>query len=334
MTSGFQSHDPLGVLQNTLPVVEKARHVRINHDKLVETVDMLLEVDAPSPDWSSLHPVGRDDAGTANLVLVLDALNFCFWTIPNPERRRWSVTYEGTTYDGYWALAVALRRAMEQGVPLADAEFLAALTEAEIANILAGDPGCDPLLLLHARLEHLREVGQALLRRWNGSFLLAIDQAAGSPATLIEMVLHSMPSFRDVVRYQSQAVRFYKRAQILVADLHGAFDGKGPGAFPGMETLTAFADYKVPQVLRRFGILEYAPALEKQIAEYRLIAVDSDEEIEIRAATIWGVEYLRRALLERGTSLASHEIDGRLWQLGQNLPGDVQPYHRTLTVFY
>ena len=334
MTSGFQSHDPLGVLQNTLLVVEKARHVRINHDKLVETAEMLLELDEPSPDWSSLHPVGRDDAETANLVLVLDALNFCFWTIPNPERRRWSVTYDGTTYDGYWALAAALRRALEQGMPLADAEFLAALTEAEIANILAGDPGCDPLLLLHARLEHLREVGQALLRRWNGSFLLAIDQAAGSPTTLIEMVLHSMPSFRDVVRYQGQAVRFYKRAQILVADLHGAFDGKGPGAFHGMETLTGFADYKVPQVLRRFGILKYTPALEKQIAEYRLIAVDSDEEIEIRAATIWGVEYLRRALQERGTSLASHQIDGRLWQLGQNLPGDVQPYHRTLTVFY
>lgn len=334
MATEFQSHDPLGVLQNTLPVVEKARHVSINHDKLAQTADMLLGLDMPAPDWSSLHPLGRDDAETANLVLVLDALNFCFWTVPNPERRRWSVTYEGTTYDGYWALSVALRRAVEQGVPLADAEFLAALTEAEIGDILAGDPGCDPILLLHARLEHVREAGRALLRRWNGSFLVAIDQAAGSPATLIEMVLHSMPSFRDVVRHQGQAVRFYKRAQILVADLHGAFNGQGPGAFHDMQTLTAFADYKVPQVLRRFGILEYAPALAQQIAGYRLVPVDSDEEIEIRSATIWSVEYLRQALLERGTSLASHEIDGRLWRLGQDLPGDVQPYHRTLTVFY
>jgi hypothetical protein len=148
------------------------------------------------------------------------------------------------------------------------------------------------------------------------------------------MVLHSMPSFRDVVRHQGQAVRFYKRAQILVADLHGAFNGQGPGAFHDMQTLTAFADYKVPQVLRRFGILEYAPELAQQIAGYRLVPVDSDEEIEIRSATIWGVEYLRQALLERGASLASYEIDARLWQLGQNLPGDVQPYHRTLTVFY
>jgi len=334
MTAEFQSHDPLGVLQNTLPVVEKARHVRINHEKLGKTAELLAGMEKSMPEWSNLHPAGCDDAATANLVLVLDALNFCFWTVPNPERKRWSVTYDGTTYDGYWALVVALRRAMENGVPLANAEFLAALTEAELDEILAPDPGCDPILLLHARLEHVREVGQALLRRWNGSFLLAIDQAGGSPVHLIEMVLHSMPSFRDVVRHDGQAVRFYKRAQILVADLHSAFAETGPGAFHDMNTLTAFADYKVPQVLRSFGILEYSPGLAQQIAEYRLIGVDSDEEIEIRSSTVWSVEYLRQALLERGTSLASHEIDGRLWQLGQDLTGDVEPYHRTLTVFY
>lgn len=334
MTAEFQSHDPFGVLQNTLSVVEKAGHVRLNHERVAETAEMLSGMQVIPPGWSSLHPIGQNDAETANLVLMLDAMNFCFWTIPNPERRRWSVTWQGITYDGYWALAAALRRALENGVPLADAEFLAVLTEAEMADILAPDSGCDPILLLHARLEHLREVGQALLRRWNGSFLLAIDQAGGSPRALIEMVLHSMPSFRDVVRHDGQAVRFYKRAQILVADLHVAFDGQGPGGFHNMDSLTAFADYKVPQVLRQFGILEYAPALGQQIAGYRLIPVDSDEEIEIRSATIWGVEYLRQALLERGVSLASYQIDGLLWQLGQDLPAGVQPYHRTLTVFY
>jgi hypothetical protein len=329
-----QPQDPLGVLQSTLPVVERARLVTINHDNVAQTAEKLLSLEAGALEWSELHPVGRDDAETANLILVLDAINFCFWQIPNTESPRWSVTYQGKTYDGYWALAAALRRAVERGIPLADAEFLAALTEDEMLDILAGDPSCDPLLLLRARMENLREVGQALLRRWNGSFLLAIDSAGGSAPALIEMVLHSMPSFRDVVSHGGQAVRFYKRAQILVADLHGAFGGQGPGAFHDLDTLTAFADYKVPQVLRQFGILDYTPELAQHIAAHRLIPPDSDEEIEIRAATIWGVEYLRRALDERGTSLASYEIDWRLWGLGQNLPGDVEPYHRTLTMHY
>lgn len=334
MTSELQPRDPLGVLQSTLPVVERARLVTIDHEKVAETAKTLAGTEVDAPEWTDLHPVGRDDSETANLVLVLDALNFCFWQIPNAGRPRWSVTYNDTTYNGYWALAVALRRALEQGVPLADPEFLAVLTEDEMGEILAADEGCDPILLLHARMEHLREVGQALLHRWNGSFLLALDQANGSAPALIEMVLHSMPSFRDVVRYQGQAVRFYKRAQILVADLSTAFNGQGPGAFRDLDTLTAFADYKVPQVLRRFGILKYAPELEQQLSEHRLIPPDSAEEVEIRAATIWAVEYLRRALEESGAPLASHEIDGRLWHLGQGLPVDTHPYHRTLTVFY
>lgn len=334
MTTVQQPADPLGVRQSTLPVVERARLVSIDRDKIEETADQLIDLDVPEPVWDELHPVGRDDAETANLVLVLDALNFCFWQPPGSQRLRWSVTWQGQTYDGYWALAAALRRAQENGVPLADAGFLAALTEDEVGEILAGDPGTDPVLLLRARMEHLREVGQALLHRWNGSFLTALNTAGGSAPALVEMVLHSLPSFRDVVRYNGQAVRFYKRAQILVADLHGAFGGQGPGCFRDLDTLTAFADYKVPQVLRRFGILRYAPELERQITEHRLIPPDTTEEVEIRAATIWAVEYLRQALAERGTSLASFEIDWRLWALGQSLPADTEPYHRTLTVYY
>lgn len=334
MTTSGQTADPLGILQSTRAVVDRASMVEIDHDRLAETARQIADMDVPVTDWSELHPVGRDESETANLVLVLDALNFCFWQLPDPQRKRWSVTWNGTTYDGYQALAAALRRSVENGIPLADAEFLAALTEEEVAEILAGDEGSDTILLLRARMEHLREVGQALLRRWNGSFALGIDTAGGSAPALIEMVLHSMPSFRDVVRYNGQAVRFYKRAQILVADLHGAFDGQGPGAFHDMETLTAFADYKVPQVLRRFGILRYVPDLQQKIVNNGLIPPDTTEEIEIRSATIWGVEYLRQALAGQGVSLASYEIDSRLWTLGQSLPGDAEPYHRTLTVYY
>lgn len=326
--------DPLGVLESTAIVMASARLVSIDADKVAETAAQLAGLDAPAPEWSELHPVGKDDDETANLVLVLDALNFCFWQMPSAERRRWSVTWNGTTYDGYWALAVALRKAMEQGIPLADAEFLAAITEDELADILRPDDGCDPILLLRARRDHLHEVGTALLHRWNGSFRLAIDSAGGSAPALIEMVLHSIPSFRDVVSYNGQAVRFYKRAQILIADLYGAFNGQGPGAFHDMETLTAFADYKVPQVLRRFGILRYAPELEDMVRNYRLIPPDTTEEIEIRAATIQAVEQLRQALAAQGVTIPAYELDWRLWHLGQSLPGDAEPYHRTLTVFY
>jgi hypothetical protein len=147
-------------------------------------------------------------------------------------------------------------------------------------------------------------------------------------------VLAGLPSFRDTAPWNGHEIRFYKRAQILVADIFGAFDGKGPGAFHDLQTLTAFADYKVPQVLRQHGILRYDPALAARIANYQLIPPDSDEEIEIRAATIWGVELLRQALAQRGRELPAYAIDWSLWQSGQSLQASSEPYHRTLTVFY
>jgi hypothetical protein len=147
-------------------------------------------------------------------------------------------------------------------------------------------------------------------------------------------VLDVFASFRDTASWRGYRINFYKRAQILVADLYGAFGGQGPGAFRDLQTLTAFADYKVPQVLRHFGILRYAPELAARIDRHELVPPESDEEIEIRAATIWGVELLRQALARRGRDLPSYALDWHLWQAGQALPDDTQPYHRTLTVFY
>jgi hypothetical protein len=129
-------------------------------------------------------------------------------------------------------------------------------------------------------------------------------------------------------------VRFFKRAQILIADLAGAFDDTGLGHFSDLDQLTAFADYKVPQVLRRLELLRYHPVLAERIARRELLPVGSVEEIEIRAATIWGVELLRRALAEQGREMTASEIDWLLWQTGQHLPTDAKPYHRTLTIYY
>jgi hypothetical protein len=129
-------------------------------------------------------------------------------------------------------------------------------------------------------------------------------------------------------------VTFLKRAQILVADLSGALAGDPLGQFDDLEALTAFADYKVPQVMRHLGILVYDETLAETIAARQLIPAGSREEIEIRAATIQGCEHIRLAFADRGIHLGAHEIDWMLWSAGQALPTDTAPYHRTLTPFY
>jgi hypothetical protein len=134
--------------------------------------------------------------------------------------------------------------------------------------------------------------------------------------------------------YEGRPVRLYKRAQILPADLWGAFGGQGPGAFHDIGGLTAFADYKVPQVLEALGVLRYDADLVAKLQAGTELAPGSAEEVELRALTIHGVERLREALAERGRSMTAIEVDWILWELGLRPDVRFKPYHLTRTTAY
>ena len=350
--------DPLGVLVSTAGVMQQATSVAIDRAAIERLADELVASRATPPAWdSTLHfraPEPNGTPRTAGWVLVLDALNFCFWAQGDDPDVRWRVSWRGETHDGYDALAAALSRAVEEGVPVWDPGWLTALDEDTLRHVLRPVPGCPEIPLFTDRLTNLRELGRGLLN-------LAADQpgidpvvsliegARGSAVELVRSVVARFPSFDDTAvwidlqTHQERQVRFYKRAQILVADLAGSLAGDSLGAFHDLATLTAFADYKVPQVLRRFGILTYTPALADRIHRRELIASGSREEVEIRAATIQACERIRQALANRRAAsqheeaapvFTASDIDWLLWNAGQSLPAGSEPYHRTRTIFY
>jgi len=318
--------DPLGVLATTRHVVDQATWVRIEPTGIAALADDLAGRDATPPAWNRDLHWNDGNERMANYLLVLDALNFSFWGEP-----RWRVRHDDVLLDGYWALAAALTRALTRGVPLDDARYLAAIGRDQLGEILAGE---HEIPLLAERVQILREVGHGLRDRWDGRFSDAIAAAGRRGTRLVEIVSADFPSFRDVTVYRGAEVRFYKRAQILVSDLHGAFGGIGPGTFDDLAELTAFADYKVPQVLHHLGVLDYAPQLVERLAGRVEIPAGSPDEVEIRAATIWAVEELRRALAERGRTFDAYQLDWLLWDAGQRLDAGVLPYHRTRTICY
>jgi len=101
-----------------------------------------------------------------------------------------------------------------------------------------------------------------------------------------------------------------------------------------MERLTAFADYKLPQVLRELGIISYHPELAARIDAMEYLKAGSEEEVEIRAMAVWAVEELKRGFQEYGRKLTSPQVDNWLWQLGQLDAFRKRPYHRCRTIFY
>ena len=302
----------MDVLATTRPVVDAARHVTIDREQLERRCQAWRQ-DFQVPPWNAaIH------LSDPNYILLLDALNFCFWA--DPGEPSWQVAYNGEIHGGYNALAAALKRAVEEGVPLTNADYLASLTEEQLAYVLRGNQGHIPLP--KQRLSNAREVGTVLQSRFQGQFANAIK---GSALQLVRVLVENFPSFRDVAIYNGQQVWLLKRAQITAVDLFGA----GCAKFDDLEKLTAFADYKIPQVLRALGILVYSSELAHVVDSMRQLPAGSPEEVEIRSCMIWAVEWISQSI-----GRPAYEIDWLLWNVGQSEVENQRPYHRTRTIFY
>ncbi|MCS7002039.1 MAG: queuosine salvage family protein [Dehalococcoidia bacterium] len=312
----------LGVRESTAWVMERARHVAID-DRAIDAIAARLATSALAPPpWNTRYHLTGDRATVAQYLLLLDTLNFCFWGEP-----RWTIAYQGETLNGYRALAAALTRAVAEGRLSLDARALATVSEATLADVFRGSA---EIPLFAERLRLTREMGAALARDFDGQAVNVIAAADGSAIRLVQIVAETIPSFNDVTTYDGQPVRFFKRAQILAADLAGA----GVAVWRDLADLTAFADYKVPQVLRALGALRYAPSLADRVARRELLPPGSPEEVEIRAATVQAVERLRAAFARQGLALTASAIDWLLWDAGQRPLAHLEPYHRTRTIFY
>ena len=77
-----------------------------------------------------------------------------------------------------------------------------------------------------------------------------IKQADHSAGKLVNLLAKHFPCFRDETRFDGRKVRFFKRAQIFVADLWAAFNGTGYGEFDDVGHLTMFAGTCASRLLR------------------------------------------------------------------------------------
>ena len=232
-----------------------------------------------------------------------------------------------------------------------ETHFYAALTGA--LNLFVQDhglPNCHTLMNadidLYARMfglslnhTHARELLSLYQKSYQGyaSYLDShfdrdvynlYQQSDGSARQFIEN-LAAIPSYNDVAEYKSEPVYFYKRAQITAADLFFALEGYHE-AFVDINQLTAFADPALSQMLHYFGVLDYRPQLADKINSHIMLDPGSEEEIEIRAATIHAIEKIKgyypfwRVI----------DIDDILWRLSVSLNLSHVPRHYTKTIFY
>jgi hypothetical protein len=317
------------VLETARHVTERSQQVTINEKAIADFSKKLIKDGIEIPPWNYDYHFFDGGHKAVAYLLILDSINFCFW--PNPGADKWEIQYKSETLSGYYALAASLKKALESGIPITDAHYLAELTLDKLRTILRGN---GDLQLMEERVQILNELGDFLVKEFDGATHLLVEASENSALKLVELLVQNLPSFRDEADYYGTRIYFYKRAQIFAADLYAAFGGKEWGYFKDIDYLTAFADYKLPQVLRHVGVLQYSTSLEQKVDNGIFLEAGSPEEIEIRANTIWVVELMRQELTQMGKKLRAFEIDWILWNLSQQSQFKTKPYHKTVTIYY
>ncbi|BAF22060.1 uncharacterized protein [Oryza sativa Japonica Group] len=296
-------------------VASRSSHVKVDMLEVEKVVDK-IQGNVPKVEWDFEGIHYFDDGPlTVQYLFVLDALNFCFW----PDK--------DLSYDH---LASGLKLALEKDKTALDADRLQSYTGPQLRQLLNWPR---PLPIEEERVRLLHEVGMELERSFGGEAANLVKSAGNSAATLIELITRHFPGFRDHSLYKGHQVFLYKRAQIFVADLWGAFKGQNYGEFHDIKSITIFADYIVPAVLRELGILKYGSNLSCSIDSSSEIVPGSEEEVEIRACSVYAVEKMRELINKKfGKQLLSIDIDLWLWSCGvQNM---ALSHHRTLSIYY
>ncbi|KAF8322636.1 hypothetical protein DL93DRAFT_1037867 [Clavulina sp. PMI_390] len=379
------------MIPETNPVISSARHVyqgstavRLNDAKIASTAadihaKMLAEHYSPRT-WRT-HPLHLTPPETISSIsdpaarpvldwiFLISSLNFSFWS-ERDESSRFSVTWRESwdqnsaprRWTGYWSLVAALDRALEAGIPITDPAFYSSPEQCPDSTIggVFRSASSETIALLSDRIKIMREVGNILVSQYEGSFQVFLARfqekhsGNGTALELVEAVLATFPSFRDELVVRGRKVCFWKRAQILVAEVWAAFYPLSdliphPILPHGVDQLTMFADYRVPHLLEQMGTIEYSEELQDALMRNQLLAPGSELEISIRAASILAVERIKADLLQlqadepRSAQIRINSvlIDFWLWDLAkwmgnshENLTALGLPHHRTRSICF
>lgn len=316
------------ILNSVEQVIGKSKHVSINEDAIEafgNTIKPEELADAP-PFFEKDDSLSLEQS--IAFGFVYNAVNFSYWGEP-----KWTVNVDGKEWDGGIGMLRAIQRGIKSGYDLLSAEYLRAIPEEDLQNILK--PNIE-IPLFKERLLLLRTLGEHIATRYEGSFTAFVDESDWDAVKLVEHLADEMPEvYNDEEDYRGSSIKFYKRAQLLPSHLHELSQlGISSRNVTNMDQLTALADYKIPQLLRKHNVLQYTPDLADRIDSITEINAGSEEEVEIRALTVWAVELLARHLKNTELPATAIQIDHVLWLRSQQKSPDDKPYHRTRTTAY
>lgn len=359
--------EPLWPRETGRYVAERSRDVQVCQEGVSRAAEMLYDLRhseaLTARGWALMNHLApvpsatRGSNDTLNWLLVVDTMNFSFW--PDDPSQQCAVNCRGKTYTGYMALCAAITRALDEGVPITDPVFFSQMSVDDLGKVLRSDSGV-PMPMLLERHQALTGVGRALLAYTNasantsadasdtasGAFRSFLEPCGNNALKMVEHIVRHLPSYKDETVFEGKCVAFYKRAQILVAEVCCVLEAAGEeegGSVSDMDKLTMFADYRVPQALVHLGALRYSNELMDSLKKGELLSSGDRREVEIRGCSIEAVEQIQRQLAQLMAKrdgevcpINSALIDFYLWPYAKQHHKEMEhiPIHHTRCIYY
>lgn len=310
------------ILETNKFVVDNAKHVKINYEKAKELIEELLKFD--NVHYLTKVPYSVYEMNTrdiVNFLLIYDSIDFSFWGNP-----KWTIDANGKDLDGGIALLHCIFNLFNGRDSIEVYQQLENMTLEEFKNILKGNTD---IPLLEERYKIVTGIAKIVNAKMNGNFYDTIKDM-NTDQEVFRTIINNFSSFQDTRTYKGQTIYFYKLAQLLTSDILHVIEVKEQKDVD-YSSLLGCADYKIPQVMQGFGILEYDIELSSLLENKTEVEENSEYEVEIRASMIVVINYIWEQI---NRSIDRIDINDFIWGKGQDKTKKYKPYHLTRTTSY
>lgn len=301
--------------KSTRYVNANSRYVSINY-KRIDSIIESGEFDKVSY-WLKDNPFGILDLGyrdVINFLLVYHTIgDYCFWGEP-----KWKIESNIGKLDGSYAIMYILLERFKN-----NKDFN--ISFEEFSELLKGNV---EIPLLKERYDCLVKMNNYL----DGIAKDFYEEIKGfkNDVSLLNYILNNFDYFNDECNYKNEKIYFYKRAQLITSDILHVRNIL-EGIQVDYSNLMGCADYKIPQVMRCLGILDFNEELSNIVDNYIELEYGSEMEVEIRANNLVVIDYIYKKL---DGKISRMDINDYIWLLGQDKSKMIKPYHRTRTIYY
>lgn len=306
------------ILDSCKYVVDNSKYVKINEDKINELV---LNMDLIKPNhWLMSNPYGilnYDINELIHFLFIFGSIDCSFWGEP-----KWQIEDNGKFVDGAFGLLYVLTK-IKKEIGYLDFTRISYNVFEEYFTGNIKTP------LIKERYKIVREVSEIINNKFDGNIYEEIKDMT-SDIDLFNFIVSNFSSFKDERTYGEKTIYFYKLAQLLTSDILHIRENLENIKVDYFH-LVGCSDYKIPQVLRGLGILEYNSELSNLVDNKIEILENSKYEIEIRASMIIVINMIKEKV---NGKMSAIEINDMIWGMGQDKSKKLKPYHLTRTLNY